>query len=216
MALYLYLLAEGVCLLYVFIFIPFCRLFLFVYLSVGWLSIWISWLKESVCPLITSVCSLFLLVSCFCLSLHSLPGFYLYLLARGVGLLSLVGIISVCRLFLLVSLSCLYLDLLAEGVGLLSLVGIISVCRLFLLVSLSCLYLCLLAEGVGLLSLVGIISVCRLFLHVSSSVGWLSTWISWLKESAYCLWLWLVSYMSVVCFCLSLYLLYCSLPGYPG
>ncbi len=147
----------------------------------------------------------------------------LYLLAEGVGLLSVVGIISlsilslpvssyvtwlstwiswlkesvcclwsvsymsvVCFCLSLHSLPGFYLYLLAKGVGLLSLVGIISVCRLFLLVSLSCLYLYLLAEGVGLQYVFSIISVSILSLPVSTFVAWVSTCISWLKESVCC------------------------------
>jgi hypothetical protein len=78
----------------------------------------------------------------------------------------------------------LYLDLQAERVGLPS--GWYHIC----LSSVSCLFICctalylyLLVEGVGLLSVASIKYVCGLFLLVSLSVGWLSTCVSWLKES---------------------------------
>ncbi len=117
---------------------------------------------------------------------------YLDLLPKGVGLLSLVSIISVCRLFLLVfyllhvslpgfpgwicrSAVCVQYHISLSSV---------SVC---LFICWMALYLDLLVEGVGLLSLFCSISVFRLFLLVSLSVTWLSTWISWLKESGCCL-----------------------------
>ncbi len=94
--------------------------------------------------------------------------------------------------------------------------GVCGQCHICVSPVSACLFNCctvFLAEGVGLLSLVSIISVCRLFLLVSSSVAWLSTCISWLKESGCCLSF--VSYLFFVCFCLSLYLLH-GLPVSPG
>ncbi len=190
----------------------------------------------------------YLSVVCFCLSLHLLHRFLpgsLHLLHdslpgspgwESICCMCLASYLSVACLY--ICWMTLYLDLLAEGVGLLSVVSVISVCRLslhLLHVSLpvspgwrsrSALWLvsylsvvCFLAVSSyvtwlstwiswpkeSVFPLLSIISVCRLFLLVSLSVGWLSTCISWPKESVCCLWL--VSYLSDVCFCLSLHLL---------